>query len=251
MRSRVLLLCASLVLLGSCAATPPAAKKITVAAAANLTDVMGEIGPAFKKKSGIDVVLSYSSTAQLAQQIDNGAPFDVFAAADKEHVDGLVKTGKVTAASRAVYARGQLALWIPKGDQMGVHELKDLTNAKIRFIAIAQPSLAPYGRAAEEALRSAGLYDGLQPKFVYGNTINLAKQLASSGNADVCFTAYSLVLHESGAVIKVEPNLYKPIEQALAIVAASTNQSDAQKFDEFLLGADGRSILEKNGYILP
>jgi molybdate transport system substrate-binding protein len=250
MRSRLLLF-GALVLLGSCAAPLPEAKKITVAAAANLTDVMGEIGPAFTKKYGVDVVLSYSSTAQLAQQIDNGAPFDVFAAADTEHVDGLVKTGKVTAASRAVYARGQLALWIPKGDQMGVHELKDLTNAKIRFIAIAQPSLAPYGDAAVEALRSAGLYDRLQPKFVYGNTINLAKQLASSGNADVCFTAYSLVLHESGTVIKVDPQLYKPIEQALAIVTASTRQADAQRFDEFLLGPEGRSILGKNGYILP
>ena len=92
MRSRLLLVCA-LIFLVSCAAPPPEAKKkITVAAAANLTDVMGEIGRAFTKKDGIDVVLSYSSTAQLAQQIDNGAPFDVFAAADTEHVDGLVKS---------------------------------------------------------------------------------------------------------------------------------------------------------------
>ena len=199
----------------------------------------------------MDVVFSYGSTAQLAQQIENGAPFDVFAAADTEHVDGLVKSGKLTAASRATYARGQLALWIPKGEQMGVHELKDLGNAKIRFIAIAQPSLAPYGQAAVEALQSAHLYDGLQPKFVYGNTINLAKQLAASGNADACFTAYSLVLHESGTVIKVDPDLYKPIEQALAIVAASQRLPDAQKFNEFLLGPEGRSILAKSGYILP
>ena len=251
MRSRVLLACA-VVFLISCAPPPPEAKKkITVAAAANLTDVMGEIGLAFTAKNGIDVVLSYSSTAQLAQQIDNGAPFDVFTAADTEHVDGLVKTGKLTSSTRAVYARGQLALWIPKGDQMGVHDLKDLTDAKIHFIAIAQPSLAPYGLAAVEALRSAGLYDRLQPKFVYGNTINLAKQLAGSGNAEVCFTAYSLVLHESGTVIKVDPKLYKPIEQALAIVAASPHQADALKFNEFLLGPDGRSILAKNGYVLP
>ena len=251
MRLRVLLACA-LVFLASCAApAPEAKKKITVAAAANLTDVMGEIGPAFTRKDGTDVVLSYSSTAQLAQQIDNGAPFDVFAAADTEHVDGLVKSGKLTSTSRAVYVRGQLALWIPKGDQMGVHDLKDLTDAKIHFIAIAQPSLAPYGQAAVEALRSAGLYDRLQPKFVYGNTINLAKQLAGSGNAEVCFTAYSLVLHESGTVMKVDPQLYKPIEQALAIVAASPHQADALKFDEFLLGPDGRSILAKSGYILP
>jgi molybdate transport system substrate-binding protein len=137
-------------LLGSCGprrASEPAAT-LTVGAAANLTDVFGEVGRAFKAKTGIDVVFSYGSTAQLAQQLDNGAPFDLFAAADTEHVDSLVSSRKLTSDSRAIYALGQLALWIPKGgEQSGVRELKDLAGQQVRYIAVAQPALAPSGQA--------------------------------------------------------------------------------------------------------
>jgi molybdate transport system substrate-binding protein len=248
MRNRWLL-CIAL-LLGSCAVrpAPPPPDELTVAAAANLTNVFGEVGQAFTKKTGVTVVFSYGNTSQLAQQIENGAPFDVFAAADTEHVDALVKTGKLASDSRAVYARGQLALWAPMGD---VRELPDLLNPKVRFIAIAQPELAPYGQAAVEALKAAGLWDKLQPKFVYANSISEARQLAASGNANAAFTAYSLVLHDSGTVLKVAPGLYRPIEQALAIVSASPKTLEARQFNTFLLGPEGRSILANNGYLAP
>ena len=97
-------------------------------------------------------------------------------------------------------------------------ELKDLAGPKVRFIAIAQPELAPYGKATVEVLKAAGLWDAVQPKIVYANNISMAKQLAASGNADAAFTAYSLVLHDKGTVLKIDPHLYHPIEQALAIV---------------------------------
>jgi molybdate transport system substrate-binding protein len=237
-------------LLASCAVrpAPPAPEALTVAAAANLTNVLGEVAQAFTKKTEVQVVFSYGNTSQLAQQIENGAPFDVFAAADTEHVDALIKTGKLVSGSRAVYARGQLALWDPKGD---VHALTDLLNPKIRFIAIAQPELAPYGQGAVEALKAAGLWDKLNSRFVYANSISEARQLAASGNADAAFTAYSLVLHDSGTVLKVDPALYRPIDQALAIVSASPRTREARQFDAFLLGPDGRSILASNGYLLP
>jgi molybdate transport system substrate-binding protein len=222
-----------------------------VAAAANLTDVFGEIGGAFKAKTGVEVIFSYGSTAQLAQQIENGAPFDVFAAADTEHVDSLVSKQKLIGESRAVYALGQLALWIPNGEQNGVRELKDLGAQKIRFIAVAQPDLAPYGRAALETMKNAHLWETLQPKIVYANSISMAKQLASSGNADAAFTAYSLVLHDHGTVLKVDPKLYHPIEQALAMVASAPQIDEAKLFRSFLLGPEGRAILAVNGYLLP
>src|SRR5258708_7229694 len=116
-----LILCTA-ALLASCRTSrsvEPAAK-LTVAASANLTGVLGEVGRMFRAKSGVEVIFSYGSTAQLATQIDNGAPFDVFAAADTEHVDSLVSAGKLMAESRAIYALGQLALWIPEGDQSSV-----------------------------------------------------------------------------------------------------------------------------------
>jgi molybdate transport system substrate-binding protein len=254
MRSRQAgwLVCA-VALCASCGSqpSPEAASKITVAAAANLTDVFGEIGPAFKAQKGIDVVFSYGATAELAQQIENGAPFDVFAAADTEHVDSLVARQKLSADSRAIYAKGQLALWIPGGESSGVHDLKDLTASKIRFIAVAQPKLAPYGQAAVDALKNVHLWERLQGKIVYANSISMAKQLAATGNADAAFTAYSLVLHDKGTVLKVDPALYPPIEQALAIMASTSHAQEAQQFRSFLLGPEGRAILVKSGYLLP
>jgi molybdate transport system substrate-binding protein len=247
------ILCAA-ALLASCGSsqrTPEGASKLTVAAAANLTDVFGELGPAFKAQKGFDVVFSYGPTTELSQQIENGAPFDVFAAADTEHIDLLVARQKLAADSRAIYAKGQLALWIPSGEPSGIQDLKELGVPKIHFIAIAQPKLAPYGQAAVEAMNNAHLWEPLQRKIVYANSISMAKQLAASGNADAAFTAYSLVLHERGTVLKVDPSLYHPIEQALAIVASTSHMEEAKQFRSFLLGPAGRAILAKNGYLLP
>jgi len=221
-----------------------------VAAASNLTGVLDEVGAAFRKQTGIEVVLSYGSTAQLTQQIDNGAPFDVFAAADTEHIDQLVKKGRLVADSRVIYARGQLALWIPAGDKSGIRELKDLTRPEVRFIAIAQPALAPYGKAAVEAMRASGLWEVLQPKIVYANDIRMARQYAATGNADAGFTAYSLVLKERGIVAKIDPGLYTAIDQAIGVVASSGKGALARQFIAFLLGSEGRSILSKSGYLV-
>lgn len=225
--------------------------KLTVAAAANLTEVFAVVARAFKTQSGIDVAFSYGSTAQLAQQIENGAPFDVFAAADTEHVDALASNGKLNKESRAIYALGQLALWVPKGKGSEIHELKDLANKEIRFISVAQPKLAPYGQATVEALNKAGLWDLLEPKMVYTNSISQAKQAAASGNADAAFTAYSLVLRESGTTIKIDRHTYRPIEQALGIVTSSSHVDEAKKFRSFLLSAEGQAILLEGGYLSP
>jgi len=246
------LLCTA-ILLNSCNSqrAPESSAKLTVAAAANLTNVYDEVGREFKAKTGTEVTFSYGSTAELGQQIDNGGPFDLFAAADTEHVDALVSSRKLIAHSRAVYAVGQLALWIPKGEQSGIRELKDLAGKQVRFVAVAQPELAPYGQATIEVLKKAGIWEAVQPKVVYANSISQAKQMAASGNADAAFTAYSLVLHEKGTVLKIDPQLHRPIEQALGIVASSPRIEDAKKFRSFLLGPEGRSILTENGYLLP
>jgi molybdate transport system substrate-binding protein len=249
--SRLTLIVFAAALLASCRTPPPAKETLTVAAAANLTDVLGEVGRAFEAKTGSQVIFSYGSTAQLGTQIENGAPFDLFAAADTEHVDALVAAHKLISDSRAVYALGQLALWIPDGEQTGVRELKDLAGPQIRFVAIAQPELAPYGQAAVEVLKRTGLWGSVQPKLVYGTSISMAKQYAASGSANAAFTAYSLVLHEKGTVLKIDSHLYKPIQQALGIVAASPHIEEARQFRSFLLGDEGRAILSNNGYELP
>ena len=244
-------LAAICLILTGCARSPaPNADSLTVAAAANLTGLMDEIAREFEKETNVRVVVSYGSTAQLAQQIEHGGPFDVFAAADSEHVDALVEKGKLRRESRAIYARGQLALWRPDKSAR-VERIEDLTNPAIRFIAVAQPELAPYGKATVEALKAVGIWEQVQPKIVYANNISMTKQYASSGNADVAFTALSLVLKERGTVLKVDPKLYRPIDQALAITTATERVLTAKRFVGFVLGERGRALLSNSGYLLP
>jgi len=197
---------------------------------------------------GIHAVFSFASTAQLTQQIENGAPFDVFTAADSTHIDELNRKGLLLPGSRSIYARGILALWIPPRSRAQVSGITDLIEPEVRFIAVAKPELAPYGQAAVEALTRAGIWKQAEPKIVYAENINEAKQFGQSKNADAVFTAYSLVLKESGKVIRVDESLYAPIDQALGIVANAQRIDEARKFTAFLLGQQGQSILGNHGY---
>jgi molybdate transport system substrate-binding protein len=243
-------LLAAVIALSSCRTQQASTQKpnVTIAAAANLTDVFQRLGPAFEAANGIHPVFSFGSTAQLTQQIENSAPFDVFTAADSKHVDELDRKGLLLAGGRAIYARGILALWIPPGSKAHVNRIEDLTQPEVRFIAVAMPELAPYGEAAVDALTRAGIWKLIQPKIVYAENINVAKQYGLSNNADAVFTAYSLVLKESGKVIRIDETLHQPIDQALGIVGSSKHLDEARKFVDFLRSAQGRDILRTNGY---
>lgn len=219
-----------------------------MAAAANLTNAFARIGERFEARTGIRAVFSFGSTAQLARQIEEGAPFDVFAAADTEHVADLDRKGLLAPGTREVYARGVLALWSPPHVRNPLRRLEDLRSADVRFVAIANPKLAPYGEAAVDALKRASLWTDIQPKVVYAGNINAARQLGSSGNADAVFTAYSLVAAEGGSTIKVDPALHKPLDQALGILAPSGRRDEAKRFVEFLLRGEGRAMLQESGY---
>jgi molybdate transport system substrate-binding protein len=229
---------------------PQAKPELTIAAAANLTDVFKHLGPRFEADTGIHPVFSFASTAQLTQQIENAAPFDVFAAADSAHVAELEQKGMLAAGSRAVYARGVLALWIPAG-RPAVERLQDLTRPDVHIIAVAKPELAPYGQATVDTLQKLGIWEQVKPKVVYAENISMARQYGQSKNADAVFTAYSLVLHEAGKVIQVDQALHKPIDQELGIVSKSNRQEAAKKFVAFLLTGAGKVILASYGYQPP
>ena len=224
---------------------------MTVAAAANLTSVLQAMAPEFEVETGIHPVFSFASTAQLARQIENSAPFDVFAAADTEHVDQLQQKRLLVPGSQAVYAVGVLALWIPPGTKASIDQIVDLTRPDVRFIAIAKPELAPYGAATVEALQHLGIWDKVKSKVVYAENINMAKEYGLSKNADAVFTAYSLVLKAGGKVIQVDEKLHRPISQELGILAGSKNQKEAQAFVDFLLRGQGREVLAESGYRVP
>lgn len=231
-----------------CAVILPAQSRINVAAAANLTGVAQQLGSRFEAETKIHVVFSFGSTAQLTQQIENGAPFDLFLAADAAHMEQLDYKKLLVPGSRAVYAIGVLALWAPSAAPP-VKSIEDLASPEVRVIAVAKPELAPYGAATIETLRNTGILDKVQSKIVYADNINMAKQYGSTGNADVVFTAYSLVLKESGTVIQVSEKLHKPITQALGVMAASPNKADADKFADFILHGNGRAAMKAFGYL--
>jgi len=222
--------------------------EIIVAAAANLTDAFQELGLQFTKQTGIRVVFSFGGTADLAKQIENGAPFDVFAAADVAHVDNLEEKGLLTPGTRALYARGSLVVWVPSGSYINIDRIEDLTHKEIERIAIAKPDIAPYGQAAVETLRALKLWAQLEPKVVYGMNVSQVKQFVSSGNAEVGFLPLALVRPGEGKHLKVSEQLHHPIDQALGVVKASANQNAARRFTDFVLSPAGQNLLEQYGY---
>jgi molybdate transport system substrate-binding protein len=163
----------------------------------------------------------------------------------------LEQKGLLTAGSRAIYARGVLALWIPASSKAAVERVQDLTLPGVHVIAVAKPELAPYGQASVDTLQKLGIWEQVKPKVVYAENISMAKQYGQSKNADAVFTAYSLVLHEAGKVIQVDETLHKPIDQELGIVAKSNRQDAAKKFVAFLLTGAGKTILAGYGYQSP
>jgi molybdate transport system substrate-binding protein len=231
-------------------AVPKDPPRITVAAAANLSEAAQVLGSQFESQAGIHPVFSFASTAQLTTQIENAAPFDVFLSADAQHVDQLDQKGLLAPGTSSVYAIGVLALWIPSSTS-AIQRVEDLVSPEVHVIAVAKPELAPYGQATVEALHRAGIWDRVQSRIVYAENISMAKQYGTSNNADAVFTAYSLVLKVGGRVIQVDQALHEPITQKLGIIAASTHKGDAQKFTNFILHGTGRQVLSDFGYHLP
>ena len=227
------------------------AQEITIAAAANLTEAFAEVAKQFTAKTGVRVIYSFGSTADLTKQIENGGPFDVFASADVEHIDELNQKGLIVPDSRAVYARGRLVLWTPPQSQVKVNRLEDVTSADVKTVAIAKPDLAPYGRATVETLKALNIWPQVEPKVVYGTNVSNTKQYATSGNADVAFIPLALVKNGEGQSIEVDERLHQPIDQAMAIVKASGKQDQARRFLNFVLGDDGQAILQQFGYSHP
>lgn len=220
---------------------------LVVAAAANLSQAMPELTRRFTEKTGIRVVPSFGATADLAKQIEHGAPFDVFASADSAHVDQLEAKGLLTPGSRALYAHGRLVMWWPNHG-LKAERIEDITDPRFERIAIAKPDIAPYGRATVESLRALGIWDRIEGRVVYAQSVAQTKQFASTGNAEVAFIPLALVEPGEGSSLPIEGKWHSPVDQSLGIIRASPNQAAARKFVDFLLNAEGQEIFAKNGY---
>lgn len=229
-------------------ATTPAPAELTVAAASDLTPAFDEIGRAFESTYKTKVVFVYGSTGMLTRQIENGAPVDLFAAASMSYIDELDQKGLIIPDSKAIYAIGRITLWTPAESTLRLEGIKDLARPEVMRIAIANPDHAPYGLAARQALESAGIWDAVKPKLVYGDNIRQTLQYAQTGNVDVAIVALSLSQQSHGRWSLIPEELHKPLEQGLAIIKSTKREQDARTFAAFLTGPQGRAIMQKYGF---
>jgi molybdate transport system substrate-binding protein len=237
---------------GRASATPTGrTTAITVAAAADLRPAFEELGRIFEDRTGTAVTFSFGSSGQLATQIVNGAPFDVFASANVAFVDEVVEAGKADASTRATYAFGRIVVYTPAPG--GPTTLDALTAAAVEHVAIANPEHAPYGVAAEQALRRAGVYEQVRPKLVLGENVADTLRLATTGNADAAIVALSLVMTGSGGSwALVDQSLHDPLEQALVVTGVDPSRVDAARaFAAFVNAPEGREVMARYGFVLP
>jgi molybdate transport system substrate-binding protein len=229
---------------------------ITVAAASDLSYAMNEIAAKFEKATGCKVRLSTGSSGNFLSQIENGAPFDVFFSADIEYPRKLEAEGLAVSGSTYLYAVGKIVLWVGNDSRLDTNKgLAALRDPSVQKVAIANPQHAPYGRAAEEALRKAAIYDAVKNRLVLGENISQAAQFVESGNADAGILALSLALSpelkEKGHFWRVPENLYAPIEQGVVLVRSSPNPQGAHAFLDYIKSPATAALLERYGFALP
>ena len=224
---------------------------LTVFAAADLAFALREIVPRFEKALGARVTLVTGSTGNFAQQIRHGGPADVFFAADESFVDRLVAEGVLIRETRTLYAQGRLVLATARVFGEKLTGLQGLLDPRVRHVAIANPVHAPYGRAAQEALRTAGLWEALRPKLVYGENVRHALQFIQTGAAEAGIVARSVANVPEVQWTPVEPALHAPLNQAAAVVGRSPRPELALALIQFVVGAEGRPIMKRYGFVLP
>jgi len=253
MSKRWLLLWAVLCVSGACTQNPTTESRVTihVAAASDLTPAFTEIGSRMESSKSVKAVFTFGSSGLLSKQIEQGAPFDLFASASEGFVEKLESQGLVRQGSRRVFAQGGLVIWQRQDAVTAVNSLEDLSLLAVRRIAIANPEHAPYGLAARQALESKNLWDAVKEKIVFGENVAQAFQFAQTGNVDVAIVARSLATRPQGRSVAVEPAAHAPIDQTLCILRRSEQPEVCRQFVEFLLSPDGRAVLQQYGFVVP
>jgi molybdate transport system substrate-binding protein len=226
------------------------AQQLKVAVAANLQGVIKILGKDFKQKTGIDIQPIVGSSGNLSAQIKNGAPFDLFLSADMNFPESLAKEGFST-KEPAVYAYGSLI--ICSSQNIGFENWERLLlTRRIKKIAIANPAIAPYGKAAEESLKLKGIFDDILSKLVTGESISQVNTYITTGSVDLGFTTRALVKDVEGKAViywkEVDPKSYTPIKQGMIILKQSKEVANAQKFYEYMLSPAAKKILKEYGY---
>jgi molybdate transport system substrate-binding protein len=230
---------------------------IRAAAASDMKFAFDEIVKAFEQDHPqMKVAPTYGSSGSFYAQLTNKAPFDIFLSADISYPHKLAEAGLADPKSEFQYAVGHLVVWVPKSSQLDVEKLgiKALADPSVRKVAIANPAHAPYGRAAEAALKSLEMYDAVKDRLVLGDNIAQTLQFVESGAADIGIVALSLALapatREHGRYWLVPLNAYPRLEQGGVIMSWVNDRTAADALREFILGEKGRAILDRFGFEL-
>ncbi|WP_102347619.1 molybdate ABC transporter substrate-binding protein [Bacillus sp. Marseille-P3661] len=228
----------------------PEQLELNIAAASSLISAFSEVGNLFEEETNTKITFSFGSTGQLTEQIENGAPFDLFAAANISFLNYLKEKDLIIADSQTAIAYGRIGIaTLP--DSTPIKTLEDLLKPEIKKVAIANPEHAPYGLAAKQALESAGVWDQLQDKLVYGRNISDTLSFIETGNVEAGIVALSLHKEDEINFHIIDESLHAPLEQSMAIVSDTDQETLAYEFIEFIKGPIGKPIMERYGFIVP
>jgi molybdate transport system substrate-binding protein len=230
--------------------TPVFAQNLKVAVAANLQSVIKVLGQDFKQKTGITIEPIVGSSGNLTAQIRNGAPYDVFLSADMNFPETLFKEG-FSAKKPVVYAQGSLI--ICSNQDIGFENWERLLmTPRIKKIAVANPAIAPYGKAAGETLRHRGILSDIKSKMVYGESISQVNTYIATGAVEVGFTTQALVKDPANKTRLywkvINPKTYAPIEQGMVLLKHGNTNIEAEKFYQYILSPAAKAIFEEYGY---
>jgi molybdate transport system substrate-binding protein len=233
------------------------AREITVAAAADLSSALTEVAGNYEKRMGVTVRLSFGASGALTQQIQNGAPFDVFFSADMDYPRQLIAAGQADGETLYRYAVGKLVLWAPADSTLDFEHkgMKVLLDKSVKKISIANPQYAPYGRAAVAALKHYGLYEKVSDRLVLGENVAQAAQFVESGNAQAGFVALAHALAPAmggkGKYWEVPAEANPPLDQGVVVISRSLHKKEAAAFIDYVKTPEAAAVLRRYGFALP
>jgi len=227
---------------------------INVAAAADLSPALQEVAANYEKRSGVAVKLSFGASGALTQQIQNGAPFDVFFSADMDYPRQLIAAGQAENSTLYCYAVGQLVLWVPKDSPLDIEHngIQVLLDPFVKKIAVANPQHAPYGRAAIATLKHFDLYQKVAGRLVLGENVSQAAQFVESGNAQAGFVAkahaMASAMRDKGKYWIVPADAYPMLAQGAVLLSRSPRRQDAAAFLEYVKSAEVKAVFQRYGF---
>jgi molybdate transport system substrate-binding protein len=233
-------------------------REVRIAAASSMKGALEELRGSFQSSHpGLTVTITYGASGNLYSQLLNKAPFDAFFSADTGYPHRLAEQGLAAPESERIYARGVLVAWVPNGSLLELDRdgLKALGAPAIKHLAIANPRRAPYGRAAEEALNAAGVYEAVKDRLVLGENVEQTAQFVQSGAAEAGLIPLSLALQpamkSAGRYAEVPASMHTPIRHGAVITAWAASPAEAREFCDHVMGRAGRSVLARYGLVAP